>query len=147
MKSRRHVVAVGDLDATEQLAWYEFDEAVPPLGYRSGLDHSRTPDAEEFPPGGRGELELSCHAAPIRWKGWEVAGLRATARTKANIGEMSMALAAPLRATQKLEPAVRLPDWRRVLIASPVVGQAETRSQTKIRVSPGAMERPAPRSP
>ena len=28
-----------------------------------------------------------------------------------------------------------------------LTGQAETRSQTKIRVSPGAMLRPAPRSP
>lgn len=24
----------------QQLAWYEFDEAVPPLLYRSGLDHA-----------------------------------------------------------------------------------------------------------
>ena len=34
----RYRAAVGRL--WQQLAWYEFDEAVPPLGYRSGLDHA-----------------------------------------------------------------------------------------------------------
>jgi hypothetical protein len=34
-----------------------------------------------------------------------------------------------------------------VLIASPAVAQAETKSQMKMRVSPGPMARPAPRSP
>jgi omega-hydroxy-beta-dihydromenaquinone-9 sulfotransferase len=33
----RYRAAVGRL--WQQLAWYEFDEVVPPLGYRSGLDH------------------------------------------------------------------------------------------------------------
>ncbi len=34
----RYRAAVGRL--WQQLAWYEFDEAVPPLGYRSGLRHA-----------------------------------------------------------------------------------------------------------
>jgi hypothetical protein len=34
----RYRSAVGGL--WQQLAWYEFDEAVPPLGYRSGLGHA-----------------------------------------------------------------------------------------------------------
>jgi len=34
----RYRAAVGRL--LQQLAWYEFDEAVPPLLYRSGLDHA-----------------------------------------------------------------------------------------------------------
>jgi hypothetical protein len=34
----RYRAAVGRL--WQQLAWYEFDEAVPPLGYRSGLDYA-----------------------------------------------------------------------------------------------------------
>ena len=34
----RYRVAVGRL--WDKLAWYEFEEAVPPLGYRSGLQHA-----------------------------------------------------------------------------------------------------------
>ena len=55
----RYRAAVGRL--WQQLAWYEFDEAVPPLGYRSGLDHApgeprvrRRVVARYFP--GRAEL-------------------------------------------------------------------------------------------
>ena len=55
----RYRAAVGRL--WQQLTWYEFDEAVPPLGYRSGLRHApgeprvrRRVVARYFP--GRAEL-------------------------------------------------------------------------------------------
>ncbi|HUZ56392.1 MAG TPA: hypothetical protein VMU94_28200 [Streptosporangiaceae bacterium] len=67
----RYQAAAGQL--WQQLAWYEFDEAVPTLGYRSGLAHAAGAPAGGGPllsRPGRADRDLArVHRGPVRRRG------------------------------------------------------------------------------